>query len=222
MARQLAEIMAEYAEHEASRFSAPDAAWEPTLFTRDAAGQVRAHEFHEPDNASAVRRVQGILADTAAAATGLLLMVFEPEQLLVTTTDGAEHIAAKAPIQRAEDGPPTLADWETVTPGDEVATFAINLLRQALGGDVLKQQAGALDEVAMIRRALDAFLGRVDTDGHLSVAHGDGVTVEADRLGLVELARDALVLATSHGRADRLIDDGLGLRRVPTPPADPT
>jgi hypothetical protein len=62
----------------------------------------------------------------------------------------------------------------------------------------------------------------VDTDGHLSVAHGDGVTVEADRLGLVELARDALVLATSHGRADRLIDDGLGLRRVPTPPADPT
>jgi hypothetical protein len=222
MARQLAEIMAEYAEHEASRFSAPDAAWEPTLFTRDAAGHVRAHAFHEPDNDSAVRRVQGILGDTAAAATGLLLTVFEPEQLLVTSTDGAEHIAAKAPIRRAEDGPPTLDDWETVTPGDEVATFAINLLRQALGGDVLKQQPGALDAVAMIRRALDAFLQRMDTEGHLTVGHGEDVIVAADRLGLVELARDALDLATSHGRADKLIDERLGLRRVPTPPADPT
>jgi hypothetical protein len=222
MARQLAEIMAEYAEHEASRFSAPDATWEPTLFTRDAAGHVRAHEFHEPDNDSAVRRVQGILGDTAAAATGLLLMVFEPEQLLVTSTDGAEHIAAKAPIRRGEDGPPTLADWETVTPGDEVATFAINLLRQALGGDALKQHPGALDEVAMIRRALDGFLGRMDTDGHLAVRHGEDVILAADRLGLVELARDALDLATSHGRADKLIDERFGLRRVPTPPADPT
>lgn len=222
MSRQLAEIMAEYAEHEASRFSAPDAAWEPTLFTRDAAGHVRAHEFHEPDNDSAVRRVQGIIGDSAAAATGLLLTVFEPEQLLVTTTDGAEHIAARAPIRRAEGAPPTLAGWEEVTPGDEAATFAINLLRQALGADALKRHPGALDEVMMIRRALDAFLQRMDSGGHLAVQRGEDVTVDADRLGLVELARDALDLATSHGRAGKLIDDGFSLRRVPTPPADLT
>lgn len=222
MSRQLAEIMAEYAEHEASRFSAPDAVWEPTLFTRDAAGHVRAHEFHEPDNDSAVRRVQGILGESAAAATGLLLMVFEPEHLLVTTTDGATHIAAKASIRRDEGAPPTLADWEEVTPGDEVATFAITLLRQALGADTLAQEPGAIDEVAMIRRALDAFLQRIDADGHLAAQRGEDVVVDADRLGLVALARDALDLATSHGRPEKLLDEGLSLRRVPTPPADQT
>lgn len=222
MARQLAEIMTEYAEHEASRFTAPDAQWGPTLFTRDAAGHVRAHEFHEPDDDSAVRRVQGILHDSAAAVTGLLLMVFEPpEHLLVTTTDGATHIAAKASIQRDASAPPTLGEWEEVTPGDEVATFAINLLRHALGADTLAQQAGALDEVAVMRRALDAFLQRVGADGHLVVERDDEIVLEADRLGLVELARDALDLATSHGRAGKLLDEGFRVRRVPTPPVDP-
>ena len=41
MPRQLADIMAEYAVHEASR--------RPTVFTRSASGHVRAHEFNEPD-----------------------------------------------------------------------------------------------------------------------------------------------------------------------------
>src|SRR5689334_20188677 len=78
MPRQLAEIMAEYAEHEASRFAVPGAQWGPTLFTRDDAGHVRAHEFHEPDDDSAVRRVQGIVLDSRAAVTGLMLTVFDP------------------------------------------------------------------------------------------------------------------------------------------------
>ncbi|MDA0183472.1 hypothetical protein OJ997_24400 [Solirubrobacter phytolaccae] len=220
MPRQLAEIMAEYAEHEASRFSAPDAVWEPTVFTRDDAGHVRAHEFREPDDDSATRRVQGIVVDSRAAVTGLLLMVFRPEQLLVTTTDGATHIAAKAPVVRALDGPPQLADWEEVTPGDEVATFAINLLRSALGQDTLSQRAGALEELSMIRRALDGFIRRVDADGHLRLHYEDEVVLEADRLALVELARDALDLAVSRGRVDKQIDDGFTLKRVPTPPAD--
>lgn len=211
--------MAEYAEHEASRFSAPEAQFEPTLFTRDDNGHVRAHEFHEPDDDSAVRRVQGIVIDSRAGVTGLMLTVFEPEHLLITATDGSTHIAARAGIEREDDGPPTLGDWEEVTPGDEIATFAINLLRSALGRDTLAEHAGALEELTMIRRALDGFIRRVDEVGHLRV--GDGV-LEADRLALVELARDALDLATSRGRADKQIDDGLTLKRVPSPPADPT
>jgi len=219
MPRQLAEIMAEYAEHEASRFDAPDAQWGPTLFTRDDAGHVRAHEFHEPDDDSAVRRVQGIVVDSRAAATGLMLTVFEPEHLLVTATDGVTHIAARAAIERGDDEPPTLTDWEEVTPGDQVATFAINLLRGALGRDTLAEHPGALEELTMIRRALDAFIRRVDVEGHLRVE--DGV-LRADRLALTELARDALDLATSRGRADKQIDDGFTLLRVPSPPVDPT
>ena len=219
MPRQLAEIMAEYAEHEASRFAAADAKWEPTLFTRDGSGNVRAHEFHEPDDDSAVRRVQGIVVDSRAAVTGLMLTVFDPEHLLVTVTDGVTHIAARAAIERGDDEPPTLTDWEEVTPGDQVATFAINLLRGALGRDTLAEHPGALEELTMIRRALDAFIRRVDVEGHLRVE--DGV-LRADRLALTELARDALDLATSRGRADKQIDDGFTLLRVPSPPVDPT
>jgi hypothetical protein len=90
----------------------------------------------------------------------------------------------------------------------------VNLLRRGLGVDTLSQREGALDEVAMLRRALDGFLQRVDALGHLAAR--DGV-LEADRLGLVELARDALDLATSHGRPDRQLDEGVTLKRVPTP-----
>lgn len=202
MPRQLASIMAEYAEHEESR--------QPTLFTRDAAGHVRAHEFHEPDDDSAMRRVQGIVGDSSAAVAGLLLLAFDPERVVITATDGATHIAAQA----FADDDEALGEWEELTPGDPTATFMVNLLREALGIDTLTQHHGALDEVAMLRRALDGFLHRVDAVGHLSAR--DGV-VDADRLGLVELARDALALATSHGRADRELDRGLTLRRVPSP-----
>ena len=203
MPRQLADIMAEYAEHEASR--------RPTVFTRDASGHVRAHEFHEPDDASAIRRVQRIVADSAAAVTGLLLLAHEPERVVVTATDGATHIAAQAFVGEGANG---LGSWQELTPGDETATFMVNLLRQALGADVLTQRVGALDEVAMIRRALDGFLHRVDADGYLA-ARGD--RLEGDRLGLVELARDALALASSYGRADKELDEGVVLRRVPSP-----
>ena len=44
----------------------------------------------------------------------------------------------------------------------------VNLLRRALGIDTLSQRVGALDEVAMIRRALDGFLQRVDADGYFA------------------------------------------------------
>jgi hypothetical protein len=201
MPRQLADIMAEYAVHEASR--------RPTVFTRSASGHVRAHEFNEPDDAAALRRVQGIVADSTAKVAGLLLLAHDPERVLITATDGATHIAAQAHV----DGD-ALAGWQELTPGDAVGTFMVNLLRRGLGVDTLSQREGALDEVAMLRRALDGFLHRVDALGHLSAR--DGV-LEADRLGLVELARDALDLATSHGRADRQLDDGVTLRRVPTP-----
>lgn len=219
MPRQLAEIMAEYAEHEASRFALPGAQWGPTLFTRDDAGHVRAHEFHEPDDDSAVRRVQGIVLDSRAAVTGLMLTVFDPEHVLLAATDGTNHIAARAAIERPDDGPAALADWEEVTPGDQAATFAITLLRGAMGGDTLTEHPGALEELSMIRRALDGFIRRVDQEGHLRVQ--DGV-LDADRLGLVELARDALDLATSRGRADKEVDAGLTLKRVPSPRADLT
>ncbi|MBE2319661.1 hypothetical protein DVA67_027075 [Solirubrobacter sp. CPCC 204708] len=206
MPRQLADIMAEYAVHEESR--------KPTLFTRDDAGHVRAHEFNEPDDDSAIRRVQGIVADSSGAVTGLMLLAFEPERVLITATDGATHIAAQSLVTGG-----VLGEWRELTPGDPTATFMVNVLRTALGQDTLTQRKGALDEVAMLRRALDGFLQRVDANGHL--ATGDGV-LEADRLGLVELARDALALAVSHGRADRQLDDGLTLRRVPSRPADLT
>ena len=205
MPRQLASIMAEYAEHEESR--------KPTLFTRAASGHVRAHEFNEPDDDSATRRIQGIVSDSAASVTGLLLLAHEPERVLITATDGATHIAAQALI--GEDD--TLAEWTELTPGDKGGTFMVNLLRGALGIDTLSQRVGALEEVAMIRRALDGFLQRVDADGYF--AAGDGVW-EGDRLGLVELARDALDLATSHGRADKQLDEGVTLKRVSTPPGD--
>jgi hypothetical protein len=205
MPRQLADVMAEYAQHEGSRT--------PTVFTRDASGHVRAHEFQEPDDESAIRRVQGIVADSAAAVTGLLLPAHEPERVLVTATDGATHIAAQAAVGEAG-----LGEWQELPPGDPTATFVVNLLRQALGADTLTRRAGALDEVAMFRRALDGFLQRVDADGYLA-ARGD--RLEGDRLGLVELARDALALASSYGRADRELDEGVVLKRVPTP-ADPT
>jgi len=201
MPRQLADIMAEYAVHEASR--------RPTVFTRSASGHVRAHEFNEPDEAAALRRVQGIVADSTAKVTGLLLLAHDPERVLITATDGATHIAAQAQVEG--DG---LAEWQELTPGDPVGTFMVNLLRRGLGVDTLAQREGALDEVAMLRRALDGFLHRVDALGHLAAR--DGV-LEADRLGLVELARDALDLATSHGRPDRHLDDGLTLKRVSTP-----
>jgi hypothetical protein len=201
MPRQLADIMAEYAVHEASR--------RPTVFTRSASGHVRAHEFNEPDEAAALRRVQGIVADSTAKVAGLLLLAHDPERVLITATDGATHIAAQAHV----DGD-ALAEWQELTPGDPVGTFMVNLLRRGLGVDTLSQREGALDEVAMLRRALDGFLQRVDALGHLSAR--DGV-LEADRLGLVELARDALDLATSHGRADRQLDESVTLRRVPTP-----
>lgn len=202
MPRQLASMMAEYAEHEESR--------QPTLFTRDAAGHVRANEFHEPDDDSAMRRVQGLVGDSSAAVTGLLLLAHEPERVVITATDGATHIAAQAFIDDDE----VLGEWAELAPGDPTATFMVNLLREALGIDRLTQLQGALDEVSMLRRALDGFLHRVDAHGHLS-AH-DGV-LEADRLGLVELARDALALATSHGRRDTELDAGLTLRRVSSP-----
>jgi hypothetical protein len=202
MPRQLADIMAEYAVHEASR--------KPTVFTRSASGHVRAHEFNEPDDASAIRRVQGIVADSTAKVTGLLLLAHEPDRVLVTATDGATHIAAQARVRDEE----TLEDWEELPSGDPVGTFMVNLLRRALGVDTLSQRQGALDEVAMLRRALDGFLQRVDAMGHFATR--DGV-LEADRLGLVELARDALDLATSHGRPDKQLDAGLTLKRVSSP-----
>lgn len=202
MPRQLASIMAEYAEHEASR--------KPTLFTRAASGHVRAHEFNEPDDDSAIQRIQGIVSDSAASVTGLLLRAHEPERVLITATDGATHIAAQALV--GDDD--TLAEWTELTPGDTGGTFMVNLLRRALGIDTLSQRVGALDEVAMIRRALDGFLQRVDADGHFAAAEG---VLEGDRLGLVELARDALDLATSHGRATKQLDEGMTLKRVPTP-----
>ncbi|MDA0167828.1 hypothetical protein OJ998_01920 [Solirubrobacter taibaiensis] len=202
MPRQLASIMAEYAEHEESR--------KPTLFTRAPSGHVRAHEFNEPDDESAIRRIQGIVSDSAASVTGLLLLGHEPERVLITATDGATHIAAQALI--SEDD--ALREWEELIPGDEGATFMVNLLRRALGIDTLSQRKGALDEVAMIRRALDGFLQRVDADGYFAAGPD---ALEGDRLGLVELARDALDLATSHGRATKQLDEGVTLKRVPSP-----
>ena len=201
MPRQLADIMAEYAVHEASR--------KPTVFTRSASGHVRAHEFNEPDDASAIRRVQGIVSDSTAKVTGLLLLAHEPERVLITATDGATHIAAQAHVQGDE-----LEAWQELEPGDPVGTFMVHLLRRALGVDTLSQRQGALDEVAMLRRALDGFLHRVDAMGHFAAR--DGV-LEADRLGLVELARDALDLATSHGRPDKQLDEGVTLKRVSSP-----
>ena len=202
MPRQLASIMAEYAEHEESR--------KPTLFTRAASGHVRAHEFNEPNDDSAIQRIQGIVSDSAASVTGLLLLAHEPERVLITATDGATHIGAQALIS-ADDA---LMEWKELAPGDKGGTFMVDLLRRALGVDTLSQRVGALDEVATIRRALDGFLQRVDADGHFAV--GDGVW-EGDRLGLVELARDALDLATSHGRAAKQLDEGVILKRVPSP-----
>lgn len=219
MPRQLASIMAEYAEHESTRFESAESTWGPTLFTRDDAGHVRAHEFHEPDDETAIRRVQGVVADSRAAVTGLLLLAYDPEHVLIACTDGAMHIAAKALIVRGSDGRRELGGWTEITPGDESATFMVNRLREALGIDTLASRAGAIDEAKMIRRALSALVGRVDAEGHLAV---DGGVLAADRLGLVELARDALELATSHGRPDKEIAAELTFRRVPTPPEDRT
>ena len=87
MPRQLASIMAEYAEHEESR--------KPTLFTRAASGHVRAHEFNEPDDDSAIRRIQGIVSDSAASVTGLLLLAHEPERVLDHRAPTARRISPR-------------------------------------------------------------------------------------------------------------------------------
>jgi hypothetical protein len=119
MPRQLASIIAEYAEHEG--FS------EPTVFTRNRDGDVRAHEFHEPTEAAAIARVRAVVASENAVATGLMLRVRDPDQVLVVTTDGEHHIAALADIAGTE-----LGEWSEVPPGDPSATMTISLLRRAL------------------------------------------------------------------------------------------
>ena len=206
MPRQLASIMAEYAEHEESR--------KPTLFTRAASGHVRAHEFNEPDDDSAIRRIQGIVSDSAASVTGLLLLAHEPERVLITATDGATHIGAQALIS-ADDTLHGVAGAHAGRQGRDVDGQPA--ATRARDRSTLSQRVGALDEVAMIRRALDGFLQRVDADGYFAARPN---ALEGDRLGLVELARDALDLATSHGRAAKQLDEGVTLKRVPTPPAD--
>ncbi len=215
MPRQLAAIMAEYAEYEASRFSAPDASWEPTLFTRDAErARPRARVQRARPTRPRSQRVHGIVVDSAAAVTGLLLMVYDPEHLLVTTTDGATHIAATALILREDDASPRSGTGRKLPPGDEGATSTVNLLRaRARDRHARRAARGARrggDDPARARRAPAPRRRRRPLRGTARTRS----CWRAIGSGSWSSRATRWTLATSHGRADKQLDEGVTLKRV--------